>query len=51
MMNTWLMRLPVQIPVSLRTTSPINSSVCKLPFINTATSPDLARATAFSAAA
>lgn len=36
MTNTWLMRRAVRRPVSLRTTWPISSSVCRLPFIRMA---------------
>ena len=51
MTKTWLMRRAVRRPVSLRTTSAISSSVCRLPFISASASPARTICTAFSAAA
>lgn len=50
-MKTWLTRLAVRMPISLRRTSAISSSVCRLPFINASPSPARNNWTAFSAAA
>ena len=51
MMNTWLIRRSVRRPVSLLTTAPISSSVCRLPFIRVSASPARTISTAFAAAA
>ena len=51
MMKTWLMRRAVRMPVSLLTTSAINSSVCRLPFISASASPLRTSSTAFAAEA
>ena len=45
------MRRSVRSPVSLRTTSAISSSVCRLPFISSSAFPRRTSSTAFSAAA
>ena len=51
MMKTWLIRRAVPMPVSLRTTSAISSSVWRLPFIKALASPARTISTAFAAAA
>ena len=51
MMKAWLMRRSVRRPTSLRTTSAISSSVCRLPFISACASPARTIATACAAAA
>ncbi len=45
----WLIRRAVRRPVSLRTTAPISSSVCRLPFISASALPSRTRSTAFAA--
>ena len=50
MMNAWLMRRAVRSPVSLATTAPSSSSLCRLPFINSSASPCRTSSTALAAA-
>ncbi len=50
MMKAWLTRRPVLRPVSRFMTSPISSSVCRLPFISSSARPVLTRLTASAAA-
>ena len=49
MTKQWLTRRAVRSPVSRRTTAPISSSVCRLPFISASALPSRTSATAFSA--
>jgi hypothetical protein len=49
MMKAWLMRRSVRRPVALRTTAPISSSVCRLPFISISALPSRASCTALAA--
>src|SRR5215469_15599648 len=51
MMNTWLMRRAVRSPVADAATACINSSVCRLPFINSSPWPCRMSSTPFVAAA
>jgi hypothetical protein len=46
MMKAWLMRRSVRSPVPVRTTAPISSSVCRLPFISISALPSRASRTA-----
>ncbi len=49
MTNTWLMRRLVRRPLARETTSPISSSVCRLPFISASASPVRTSETAIAA--
>ena len=49
MMKQWLMRRAVRIPAVLETTAPINSSVCRLPFISASAAPQRTCSTALAA--
>jgi hypothetical protein len=51
MMKQWLTRRSVRRPFSRRTTAPISSSVCRLPFISASALPCSTSSTALSAAA
>ena len=49
MTKQWETLRAVRSPVSRRTTAPINSSVCRLPFISASALPSRTSATALSA--
>ena len=49
MTKQWLTRRAVRSPVSRFTTSPISSSVCRLPFISASALPSRTSSTAFAA--
>ena len=51
MTKAWLIRRPVRKPVAEETTALINSSVWRLPFINTSARAERTSSTALAAAA